>query len=256
MARLWILPLCATLTLAAMAGSAYEFPTASAVTRAGELKGRVVETRDGAELGRVHDFAVDLASGRVAYVVVSVGSFLIDDSLIAVAPDALRQSADADGRMILETDAASLRTARRFADGDWPRSADVLAAPADPEPADETVDTEAAGTESAAPARGTATISSRSRTATLSAGERSIRFLDPPAPQPVGADGSESAGRPAPTTRFGRLDRNGDGLLDRAEIAHEMDRGDRFADIDLDASGAIDEGEFDAMQESRGAGGD
>ncbi len=35
-----------------------------------------------------------------------------------------------------------------------------------------------------------------------------------------------------------------------------MGRGDRFADIDLDASGSIDEGEFDAMQNRRGPGGD
>ncbi len=256
MARLRNLCCYVALTLAlvpAAAGSSYEFPTASAVTRASELKGRVVETRDGEELGRVHDFAVDLASGTLAYVVVSVGSFLIDDSLIAVAPEALRDSADADGRLVLEADAASLRAARRFADGAWPRRADVLAdqqAPGTAEAATE----EAVAT---APARGSATISSRSRTATLSAGERSIRFLEPPERPSAQIEAvRDAAARPAPTTRFRRLDRDGDGTLNRAEIAHEMGRGDRFADIDLDASGSIDEGEFDAMQNRRGPGGD
>src|SRR5690606_13294597 len=86
----------------ASAAEPLEFGSPSAVLKASELKGRIVETRDGEELGRVQDFAIDLASGRIGYVVVSVGSFLIEDSLIAVAPDALRQSADVDGRLVLE----------------------------------------------------------------------------------------------------------------------------------------------------------
>ncbi|MEQ8860716.1 MAG: PRC-barrel domain-containing protein [Pseudomonadales bacterium] len=255
MTRHWLFWLGVLAAGAATAAAGFEYPSAAAVARADDLKGRVVETRDGEELGRVHDFAVDLANGRIVYVVVSVGSFLIDDSLIAVAPDALRESADADGRLVLETDAASLRAARRFADGDWPRRADVVAQSrsAESEPAgasgDETV--------SATPSRGMATISDGNKTATLSAGERSIRFVEPPAaPSQPDATASAKGGTAAtaPSTRFGRLDSNGDGNLDRAEIAHEMRRGDRFADIDIDASGNIDEGEFDAFIEGRNGG--
>lgn len=258
MARLWILWLSAALVGPALAAGpaapaeptlpVYEFPTTAAVTRGADLRGRVVETRDGEELGRVHDFAVDLESGRLAYVVVSVGSFLIEDSLIAVAPEALRDSADPDGRLVLEADAASLRAARRFAAGDWPRRADVLAQTTQTEAG--TTDSDAAAAPGAA-ARGTATISDGSKTATLSAGERRIEFAEPPAAPPADRD---SAARAAPTTRFGRLDRDGNGTLNRAEIAHEMQRGDRFAEIDSDGSGAIDEAEFDALMKSRADG--
>lgn len=241
----------ATLAPPATADEApFAFGSPAAVQKAGELKGRLVETRDGEELGRVHDFALDLASGRIAYVVVSVGSFLIEDSLIAVAPDALRESADADGRLVLETDAASLRGAARFSAGDWPIRADVLAsAPRSSGDAD-TPDHD--GT--AAPARrGTATISSDRKTATLSAGEKSIRVeaRPPSEPAPAVSPIPPLRERRAPDSPFGRLDRDGDGLLNRAEIAHELDRDDNYSDIDLDASGTIDPAEFDALMESR-----
>jgi sporulation protein YlmC with PRC-barrel domain len=155
----------------------HEFPNRAAISSAEGLVGRLVETRDGEELGRVRDVAIDLASGRIGYVVVAVGSFLIEDSLIAVAPGALRESAEVDGPLVLETDAASLRNARRFAGDDWPLRADVLptgnsgrAAPGDA--------TDTTGT-AAAPARGSAVISDGTRTATLSDGERSIRDAKP-----------------------------------------------------------------------------
>jgi sporulation protein YlmC with PRC-barrel domain len=250
----WI-PCLAMIALALPAVSAaaaepFEFGSASAVTKAGELKGRVVETRDGEELGRIHDFAVDLESGRIAYVVVSVGSFLIEDSLIAVAPGALRESADADRRLVLETDAASLRKARRFAArGNWPTRADVLAAAGEREGA---ADPAPGGAEDERQRRGTATISDGNRTATLSAGERSIRFEDPPR-TPPGSEEAAASERPAPGNRFERLDSDGDGVLNRAEIAHELSRSDSYSDIDLDGSGGIDPDEFDELLESRGS---
>lgn len=252
----WI-PCLAMIALALPAVSAaaaepFEFGSASAVTKAGELKGRVVETRDGEELGRIHDFAVDLESGRIAYVVVSVGSFLIEDSLIAVAPGALRASADADRRLVLETDAASLRNARRFAArGNWPTRADVLAAAGEREGA---ADPAPGGAEDERPRRGTATISDGNRTATLSAGERSIRFEGPPRTPPGSEDPQAAASeRPSPGNRFERLDSDGDGVLNRAEIAHELNRSDSYSDIDLDGSGGIDPDEFGELLESRGS---
>jgi len=251
---------------AAAGGEPFEFSSTAAVTKAGELRGRIVETRDGEELGRVRDFALDLSSGRIAYVVVSVGSFLIEDSLIAVAPGALRDSADADGRLVLETDAASLRDAQRFSErGNWPVRADVLAAAGEPAtPGDEAAEPEEAGSK-----RGTATISDGNRTATLSAGERSIRFESRSRDRshsgsegsPTGSDpspgnsdaraGSAERSGGAPATRFERLDADGDGALDRAEIAHELSRSDSFSAIDRDGSGDIDVDEFDGLLESR-----
>lgn len=239
--------------VSAVAAAPFEFASDSAVTRGADLRGRVVETRDGEELGRVHDFAVDLDSGRVAYVVVSVGSFLIEDSLIAVAPDALRESADPDGRLVLEAAAASLRDARRFSAGDWPRRADVLASsPSQPPPAEDGAGDDDAPTSVQAAGRGTASISDGNRTATLSAGERSIRFDNPPPPQPEVAD----AERPEPATYFDRLDRNGDGTLDRAEIAHELTRNDRYADIDSNGNGAVERAEFEALLSRRDGSGE
>jgi sporulation protein YlmC with PRC-barrel domain len=248
----------AWLALQAEAAEPFAFGSPSAVTRASDMKGHIVETRDGEELGRIHDFAVDLASGRIAYVVVSVGSFLIEDSLIAVAPGALRESADADGRLVLETDAASLRNARRFSANDWPVRADVLAVAREREvsPGQE-ADSDAVSEQEQIPSgRGTATISSRSKTATLSAGERNIRTVERPqaqqAPQSEQPSPTPQAPpRGEPTTQFERLDRNGDGVLNRAEIAHELTRRDSYSDIDLDGNGSIDPMEFDALVESR-----
>lgn len=253
MIRHWICCLALGLLLPpapAAAAEPFTFGSPAAVGKAGELKGRVVETRDGEELGRVQDFALDLASGRIAYVVVSVGSFLIEDSLIAVEPGALRESADADGRLVLEADAASLRAAQRFSQrGNWPVKADVAAAstatpqdaaPATEEPAPQRVE------------RGTATISDGQRTATLSAGERSIRFEG--GPPPGADDASTGAGADAaapPASRFDRLDRNRDGRLDRAEIAHELTRGDSYSAIDQDGSGTIEPEEYQALLERR-----
>lgn len=233
----------------ASAAEPLEFGSPSAVLKASELKGRIVETRDGEELGRVQDFAIDLASGRIGYVVVSVGSFLIEDSLIAVAPDALRQSADVDGRLVLEASAASLRAAPRFSQsGAWPLRADVVAAARDSTP-------EAPPAAEGEPAprveRGTAMISDGQRTATLSAGERSIRFEPAGAPPGAATVGNDAA---PPATRFERLDRNRDGRLDRAEIAHELTRTDSFSTIDRDGSGSIDPDEYQALLERRGEG--
>ncbi len=245
----WI-AIAAVATLPAVAGAAepFDFGSASAVTKVSALKGRIVQTRDGAELGRVHDFAVDLASGRIAYVVVSVGSFLIQDSLIAVAPDALRQSADADGRLVLETDADTLRNARRFSAGDWPARADVVASAGGSEAPGESGtggDDQGSGAQDAeAQPRGSATIRSADKTATLSAGERSIHYDKHP--QPPGS-GPVPPAKPEPTTLFGRLDTDGNGVLDRAEIAHQLTRNDKYSDIDKDGDGTIDAAEFDAL---------
>jgi hypothetical protein len=167
----------------ALAAPAHEFSTPSAITSAEGLIGRRVETRDGEDLGRVQDLAIDLPSGRVGYVLIAVGSFLIEDSLIAVEPAALRETADTDGTLVLEADAAALRTARRFGGDDWPLRAEVRASADQPRRdtaagADEG-NADAADGPAAPSARGSAVISDGTRTATLSDGERSIRKAKP-----------------------------------------------------------------------------
>lgn len=241
---------------ASQSAEPFRFPSATDVQKAGELAGRAVVTRNDEPLGQVHDLAVDLDSGRLAYVVVSVGSFLIEDSLIAVAPSALRESAD--GVLVLEAEADALRQAQRFSSGDWPLVADVLGSPQSPSAGG----SDDSGTE-AEPQRGSAVIRSDRRTATLSAGERSIRITDNGPPPDAGAaqtpaatstaarSGARSgAGESGGSSRFQRLDRNGDGVLNRAEIAHEMTRDVRYGDIDTDGSGDIDPAEFDAFVSS------
>ncbi len=238
---------------------------ATGISKASDWLGHAVVTRDGEELGTVRDIAIDERTGKVTYLVVSVGSFLIENNLIAIAPDALAPSRTESGALRLEADPATLRSARRFAqDSAWPAEADVVrdaessrsaAAPGDPEAAPQ-------------PPRpqGTATIESRSRTAHLSANERYVKDNAPPEPPasqaPPATRAPPSATQPpapavekaqakvsrAADTPFDRLDRDGDGVLNRSEFAHELSRRDRYSHIDINANGVIDRDEFDAFR--------
>jgi hypothetical protein len=220
--------------------------------------GHSVITRDGKELGTVRDLAIDEQSGRVVYLVVSVGSFLIENNLIAVAPDALVPAGTDDGTFLLLADPAGLKDAKRFAsDAQWPKKADVirsestttLATTATPEPA-----TAAAP----AAATGTATIESRSKTAKLSANERVITETPMPAApakpatatKPTPATNPTSASRPPPLTQFDHLDKDGDGVLNRSEFAQVISPKDSYSKIDTNANGVIEPQEFDAYQEA------
>ena len=94
--------------------------------KASDWLGHAVTTRDGKELGTVRDFAID-EHGKVIYLVVSVGSFLIENNLIAVAPDALAPSRANDNVLELAADPDALVKAQRFAsDSRWPTKPDVL----------------------------------------------------------------------------------------------------------------------------------
>jgi sporulation protein YlmC with PRC-barrel domain len=251
--------LAASVGVAPSAGAA-----TPAVMRASDWLGHVVVAGDGQELGTVRDFAIDERTGNVVYVVVSVGSFLIENNLIAVAPDALIRLGGQDAQLRLEADPDVLRKAQRFAtDSQWPAKADVVHAPgmaavaadtrAAPPPAAEP------GNEPASPTGGTATISSPTKTAHLSASERSItetavkvQPVAKPAPAPVVPAGAVSAGtRPEPITQFDRLDKDGDGVLNRSEFANQMSRTDSYSKIDENANGVIDPVEFDAFDAAR-----
>jgi len=261
-----LLAVLCTATAAAAAAEPFEFTSRAAVGKAGELIGTPVETPEGEDLGQVRDFAIDLDSGRIAYVVVSVGSFLIEDSLIAVDPGALQRAAGDADRLVIHADAATLRAAGRFSSDDWPLTAGVTGT--SPEPTGQPDGGTATGQDGPTD-RGRATISDGRKTATLSAGERRIQLIEPEDPEAAAdqAGDAESADKAAqtsdaeadgaprrgPDTRFGRLDRDGDGFLNRAEIAHELSRDDRFADIDRDGDGVIDAAEFDRWQKGGGS---
>ncbi|MFW6092705.1 MAG: PRC-barrel domain-containing protein [Pseudomonadota bacterium] len=239
------LVLTVTAPAAAAAPEPHEFAEPEDVTAARELVGTTVITREGAHLGTVHDYAIDLDSGRVAYVVLSVGSFLIDDNLIAVDPRALRPSGNE--ALVLAARQQDVKTAQRFAADRWPLRADVPAAPgrgAVAAAGEDAAQDQNGATDADATPGGSATISDGTRTATLSAGERSLRIESPePSEPPPAAERAEADPEP-----FDRLDENGDGHLDRAEIAHELGRDDRYSAIDRDRDGTVSPEEFAAWR--------
>jgi PRC-barrel domain/EF hand len=233
---------------------------APTLTKASEWLGHVVTTRDGNELGTVRDFAIDDATGKVVYVVVSVGSYLIENNLIAVAPDALEPQPNQASGLLLVADPALLPKAQRFATNSrWPEKPDVTRDAGVPAP------TTVAATGAAAPAApkppltGTATIESPSKTAHLSASERYIKPnpnapVPVPAAKPAAATKSASASQPGPPpiTTFDKLDKDGDGVLNRAEFAHVITPTDSYSKIDANANGVIDRAEFEAFQVAHG----
>lgn len=221
--------------------------------KASSWVGRVVVTQDGELLGRIEDLAVDLDNKRIDYVVVSIGSFLIDDNLIAVHPDALGESED--GRyLVIYTE--NLDAARRFGSNSWPTQPDVLPSEDRQPVAVDEMDTEE---ETGFDADRVATISDGRRTAIMKAGERSAQIEVSPGAPPPAAAGPEvrpkrfaQDGSPAPLladSEFERLDDNGDGYLSRSEIGARLARDVRYQDYDLDGNDGIDPFEFQIMKE-------
>lgn len=249
----------ATGLAAAAAPCAY----ADTVMKATDWLGHVVTTRDGKDLGTVRDFGIDEHSGKVVFVVVSVGSFLIENNLIAVAPDALVRTRGDDGVLVLDADTNNLKDAKRFAsDSKWPTTPDVVRSANSPAVA---AASPADANEPAAPTpppTGTATIESRSKTAHLSASERYVKENEAPAkilpaaPEPAPPAAATAAAKPKaklePITKFDQLDKDGDGVLNRSEFAPVITRTDSYSKIDTNADGVIERQEFDAYQSAHG----
>ncbi len=224
-------------------------PAQADVTRATDWLGRVVLTSEGELLGRVEDLAVN-QSFAVEFVVVSVGSFLVEDNLIAVAPQALAASADGE---YLTIDADTLASARRFDATSWPATAQVGRNTPATAPA-----TAAAVPDLGSNRRGTATIVSDEKTATLSPEEAQPRIeLQPPEFQPELASELPSPKQitegifniDAQDEDFVRLDTNADNYLSRAEIGARLPPERLFNEYDLDGNGGLDHFEYRVLRE-------
>jgi hypothetical protein len=96
----------------------------SKVARAKDLVGRAVHDRDGERLGRLVDFAIDLAPVRIGYAVLSFGGFRhAGEELFALPPRSLAFDPRAE---ILRVDVARrlLKNAPGFDRGNWPDMGD------------------------------------------------------------------------------------------------------------------------------------
>jgi hypothetical protein len=96
----------------------------SRVARAKDLLGRTVHDRDGERLGRLVDFAIDLAPVRIGYAVLSFGGFRhAGEKLFALPPRSLAFDPRAE---ILRVDVARrlLKNAPGFDRANWPDMGD------------------------------------------------------------------------------------------------------------------------------------
>ncbi|TWT73425.1 PRC-barrel domain protein [Posidoniimonas polymericola] len=91
---------------------------------AGTLIGDKVNNRAGDNVGSVKEIMIDLNSGRISYVVVSVGGFLgIGDKLFAIPWKALEVDTD-NHALLFDVSKEQLEQAPGFDQDDWPDMAD------------------------------------------------------------------------------------------------------------------------------------
>ena len=227
------------------AQSSGSFQTEDDISRASDWLGSIVMTQDGRELGKVQDLAIDRRSGEMKYVVVSVGSFLIESSLIAVDPAALVPGSDGRALVLIAGD-SDLQQAKRFANDRWPLQANLTRTGEVPKELPGLPQTATAST----PESGTATIADATKIAYLNGSERSIQETPASPARPPAVERTDP-----PATKFDRLDTDGDGVLNRAEIAHEITYRDSYTELDDNADDVIDREEFDKLEQQRKSGG-
>ncbi|MGK0225108.1 MAG: sporulation protein YlmC with PRC-barrel domain [Limisphaerales bacterium] len=214
------------------------------VTRASLFVDRVVLTSGGELLGRVEDLALDEGSMQVAYVVVSVGSYLIDDNLIAVTPETLTESESGE-YLVIAADA--LVDAPRFDADSWPDEAQI--------------DVPVVRDERLPPAMndpGIAEIVGGDRRMTLDeTGQTAMTQFEKTSPRPAAVSNIQAKTFHSGVVESGdgnatfkRFDSNRDGYLSRREIASYFKPGLLFGDYDLDANGGLDPFEMKVLQEA------
>lgn len=82
--------------------------------------GMEVKNNAGERVGEIQDIVLDLPTGRLSYVVLSVGGFLgIGEKYIAVPPAAFRTD-EIDHKLVLNVDKAKVQAAPGFSKTDWP----------------------------------------------------------------------------------------------------------------------------------------
>ena len=89
------------------------------IEKGSKIIGMEVKNYQNEKLGKVDDLGIDLQSGRIVQVVLSIGGFLgIGDTLIAVPPGALHY--DAASKVVhLDADKEKLKAAPRFETSKW-----------------------------------------------------------------------------------------------------------------------------------------
>ena len=86
--------------------------------------GSKVTNQQNEDLGKIEDLVFDLASGRIAYAVLSFGGFLgMGDKLFALPWNAIHYDTK-DNCFILNVDKEKLKTAPGFDKDHWPNWAD------------------------------------------------------------------------------------------------------------------------------------
>lgn len=94
------------------------------VLAASTITGDKVRNRTGEDLGTIEEVMLDLASGEIAYAVISFGGFLgLGDKLFAVPWSSLELNADAH-EFLLDADKGTLENAPGFDKDNWPDFAD------------------------------------------------------------------------------------------------------------------------------------
>lgn len=94
------------------------------VLAASTLVGDRVRNSKGEDLGKIEEVMIDLATGRVAYAVISFGGFIgMGDKLFAVPWSALKVD-EGQREFVLDVDRAVLENAPGFDKNQWPDMAD------------------------------------------------------------------------------------------------------------------------------------
>jgi len=95
------------------------------VLAASTLEGDTVKNSAGETLGKVDEIMIDIPSGRVAYVVLSMGGILgLGDKLFAVPWSAMRVDED-DKCFLLDVSKSTLESAPGFNKDHWPDMANT-----------------------------------------------------------------------------------------------------------------------------------
>jgi len=218
----------------------------ASTTSSSQLIGHPVVSDAGERLGAVEDLVIDPASGQVSFVVISIGSFLIENSLIAVQPDAIATVAGGQP-MVLRTD--DLEVAHRFNADTYPNAADVRAADNGNSAEQRSEGDNSSSSGSVLSSSGSATITAGNRKAIYKEGKREIVNGPMRRTRTSAQSADRSKRKVSVIPNFKNLDSNRDGRLSRAEIGAQLNQKSGFAELDTDANGSIDDFEYAAYME-------